>query len=201
MKTVVITGGIGSGKSVVCRYLAERYGWPVYEADSRVKQLYLQHPTLLSDIEDSLGVSLRDGDERFNPKLLADVIFRDPEALAKVEELVFPALTEDFEQWKMGHVDSRFVAIESATILEKPQLKDMGDIVVLIDAPVKVRTDRAAARDAVRSVCIQERIRNQKLMNDISEGVVECPADYRILNDRTPVELMQNIDNLVKILV
>lgn len=201
MKTVVITGGIGSGKSVVCRYLAERYGWPVYEADSRVKQLYLQHPTLLSDIEDSLGVSLRDGDERFSPKLLADVIFRDPEALAKVEELVFPALTEDFEQWKMRHVDSRFVAIESATILEKPQLKDMGDIVVLIDAPVKVRTDRAAARDAVRSVCIQERIRNQKLMNDISEGVVECPADYRILNDRTPVELMQNIDNLVKILV
>ena len=132
MNVVIMTGGIGSGKSIACRYLAEHYGWPVYEADRRVKELYLQHPTLLSDIENVLGVKLRNAEGDFDPKFLATMIFNDPVALLKVEEVVFPVLTEDFQKWKGLHKDRCFVVLESATILEKPQLKDMGDIVVLI---------------------------------------------------------------------
>ena len=71
MKVLVITGGIGSGKSMACRYLHSQYGWPVYEADTRVKELYASHPTLLSDIEAALGTDLRDADGVFNPKILA----------------------------------------------------------------------------------------------------------------------------------
>ena len=96
---VVVTGGIGSGKSEVCRLLNE-YGAARYDADERVKALYAAHPTLLSDISDRLGVDLCDGNGNFVPRILAERIFSDPEALAAVESLVFPALIEDFEAFR-----------------------------------------------------------------------------------------------------
>lgn len=198
MRVVVVTGGIGSGKSYVCRYLSARYGWPVYEADARVKELYQEHPTLLNDIEQALGVSVRNPDGSLASKLLADVIFKDPQALACVEGLVFPVLSEDFRQWKQGYEDCPFVLLESATILEKPQLEDMGDVVVLIDAPVHVRAARASVRDGVSDDAVRQRMGSQQLMNDISSGVVRCPADFCILNDKTPAELDKKLDILVE---
>ena len=195
---IVVTGGIGSGKSVVCRYLSRRYGWPVYEADARVKELYREHPTLLNDIEQALGVSVRNPDGSLASKLLADVIFKDPQALACVEGLVFPVLSEDFRQWKQRYEDCSFVLLESATILEKPQLKDMGDVVVLIDAPAYIRAARASVRDGVSEEVVMQRMSSQQLMNDISSGVVPCPADFCVLNDRTPAELEKKLDKLVE---
>ena len=75
MKTLVITGGIGSGKSEVCRIL-ERYGVVArYDADARVKALYSAHPTLLDDIEKALECRLRNDDGCFVPSLLSARIF------------------------------------------------------------------------------------------------------------------------------
>lgn len=198
MKVVVITGGIGSGKSSVCAYLEKAYGWPVYEADAKVKQLYVTHPSLLTDIENTLGLSLRDEAGDFKPSLLASVIFNDRDALIKVEDLVFPVLSEDFEHWKSQHSDRDFVILESATILEKPQLKGMGDVTVLIDAPLQLRQQRASLRDGVSAEMISRRMDSQTLMNDISSGKVESPAQYTVINDGTYDDLIQNIDNLVK---
>lgn len=198
MKVVVITGGIGSGKSSVCAYLEKAYGWPVYEADAKVKQLYVTHPSLLTDIENTLGFSLRDEAGDFKPSLLASVIFNDRDALIKVEDLVFPVLSEDFEHWKSQHSDRDFVILESATILEKPQLKGMGDVTVLIDAPLQLRQQRASLRDGVSAEMISRRMDSQTLMNDISSGKVESPAQYTVINDGTYDDLTQNIDNLVK---
>ena len=75
MKTVVITGGIGSGKSWACRYLSETFGWPVYDADTRVKELYGKSQMLLPSIEKRLGRSFRDESGIFCPAKLASVIF------------------------------------------------------------------------------------------------------------------------------
>lgn len=198
MKVVVITGGIGSGKSVASRYLHTRYGWPIYEADARVKQLYQQHPTLLSDIEGALGLSLRDESGKFVPQLLSQVIFSDANALAKVETLVFPVLTEDFMQWKSVHSDNDYGILESATILEKPQLAGIGDYVVLIDAPVDVRAERAAERNGVSIESILMRMECQSYMNDISNGVAVSPADYMIENAGTLEDLEAKVDKLVE---
>ena len=198
MKVVVITGGIGSGKSSVCAYLEKAYGWPVYEADAKVKQMYVTHPSLLTDIEKTLGLSLRDEAGDFKPSLLASVIFNDRDALIKVEDLVFPVLSEDFEHWKSQHSDRDFVILESATILEKPQLKGMGDVTVLIDAPLQLRQQRASLRDGVSAEMISRRMESQTLMNDISSGKVESPAQYTVINDGTYDDLTLNIDNLVK---
>ena len=79
---IVITGGIGSGKSEVCRILRKMGFCAQYNADTRAKALYEEHPSLLADIESALGCSLRDEDGRFVPARLAARIFNEPDSLA-----------------------------------------------------------------------------------------------------------------------
>ena len=197
MKVVVVTGGIGSGKSVACRMLEKQYGWPVYNADAKVKELYATSKTLLPSIEKALDINLRNAEGEFVPSLLAGRIFTDPQALAKVEELVFPELTSDFEGWKQNQGNVDFVILESATILEKPQLKGMWDVLILIDAPIELRRARAAARDGVSEEVSAHRMQSQKLMNEVSLGRVIPQADVVILNDSTESKLQEKLQNYV----
>ena len=120
MAVLVVTGGIGSGKSTVCRILAEKGLTFQYNADARVKMLYSHCPGLLDSIELALDVSLRDENGSFLPSSLAARIFSDKEALDKVESLVFPYLKADFESF-LSDSDADVVVFESATVLEKPQ--------------------------------------------------------------------------------
>ena len=189
MEILVVTGGIGSGKSEVCRILQQTYGCGVYNADRRVKLLYDTHSTLLADIEHLLGESLRDDEGRFIPARLSARIFSDNGLLRKVEGLVFPALTDDFKEWSKDFAGDRFVVFESATILEKPQLKGFGDKVVLVDADMETRLERACLRDSASKDNIAARMQNQKLMNSISSGEALPEVDAVIRNVGTLVEL------------
>lgn len=197
MKVIVVTGGIGSGKSSACRFLEKEYGWPVYYADGKVKELYAKSPDLLDRIEKALESRFRDENGVFVPSLLAAVIFSDKTALDKVESLVFPELISDFGQWKTEH-DSKYVILESATILEKPSLKGVGDITVLVDAPLGVRAARAAARDSVSETEIIRRMSQQPLMNSLSL-IGEYPdVDVVIINDSTEDELQEKLRKMAK---
>ncbi len=193
MKVIAVTGGIGSGKSAACRFLNRTYGWPVYDADRRVKELYEVHPTLLSDIEKALGRCFRDMEGNFSPRMLAEVIFSDKGALDIVEGIIFPILIADFAAWKRGQ-SSDCVVLESATVLEKQSLKDMWDVLLIIDAPAGVRAERAAERDGVSLDSVCARMACQPMMNAVSEGFVPSSADYVLINDSTE----QNMQNLLK---
>ena len=188
MKILVVTGGIGSGKSQVCRLLKERFRVPVYEADKRAKELYAEHPEILDTIESDLNAAVRNEEGEFVPKMLADIIFSDPSALLKVENILFPAMKRDFSEWaESKNVD--LVAFESATILEKPQFSGFGDFVLLVDAPISLRLKRAAERDCAEIDRIKARMDAQKLMNRLSEGGVDERIDYVIKNDLTLADL------------
>lgn len=198
MEILVVTGGIGSGKSEVCRILQHEYGYPVYNADQRVKQLYDSHPTLLADIEQMLGTSLRDEDGKFVPARLSERIFADKEILLKVEGLVFPALTDDFRYWSQNHDSESVVVFESATILEKPQLKGFGDKTVLVDSSVETRLERACRRDSATRESVSARMRNQKLMNSISDGETAADVDAVIRNDGSLDDLRMNTVKVIE---
>lgn len=182
MDILVVTGGIGSGKSEVCRILQKEFGCGLYNADQSVKRLYDTHPTLLEGIEEVTGTILRDDKGRFVPSRLSQKIFSDKELLLKVEDLVFPALTEDFMSWSQKYAGDRFIVFESATILEKPLLSGFGDKVILVDAPMRIRLERACSRDSSTSEAVSRRMMNQKMMNDISEGRIRPQADAVIHN-------------------
>jgi len=198
MKILVITGGIGSGKSVACSILEEKFGWKVYAADTKVKQLYMSHPTLLSEIERDMGMSLRNTQGDFIPHYLAERIFSDREALEKVESRVFPVLMEDFEKWKADNSHCDVLILESATILEKPQLAALGDYKVIIDAPFELRMKRASERDGVTVEKVRMRGRNQTLMNEVSRGVRADMADEVIVNDGDMAEFEEKLLDLRK---
>ena len=189
MKVLVVTGGIGSGKSEVCRLMADMGLDLQYDADRRVKMLYDVHPGLLADIESALGCGLRDADGKFVPSLLAERIFTDRDALNKVENLVFPALMEDFETFCTDHPDRKIVVFESATILEKPQFDGFGDFVILVDAPFDLRLSRACSRDNKDKEAVMTRMSNQTLMNSLSDGGSDPRIDAVIMNDGTKAEL------------
>ena len=198
MKILVITGGIGSGKSEVCRILHELYGCGVYNADERVKLLYDIHPTLLNDIETLIGESLRDDEGRFVPSRLSARIFADRKILRDVEGLVFPALIEDFHSWAKKYEDDRFVVFESATILEKPELAGFGDKVILVDSLFETRLERACKRNSVPRESVYARMMNQKMMNGISCGEIEPEVDAVIHNLGTLSDLKYSVIRTIK---
>lgn len=193
MKILVITGGIGSGKSEVCRILAQKGLTVQYNADAKVKELYDTVPGLLESIEDRLGCSLRDEAGKFVPRCLAQRIFVDRQALETVESLVFPALMEDFLAFA-GNSGCPFVVFESATILEKPQFDGFGDKVILVDAPVSMRMERACRRDGADREAVKARMANQKKMNALSEGATDPRIDAVIVNDGSIAILEQKIE-------
>lgn len=193
MKILVITGGIGSGKSEVCRILAQKGLTVQYNADAKVKELYDTVPGLLESIEDRLGCCLRDEAGKFVPRCLAQRIFVDRQALETVESLVFPALMEDFLAFA-GNSGSPFVVFESATILEKPHFDGFGDKVILVDAPVSMRMERAYRRDGADREAVKARMANQKKMNALSEGATDPRIDAVIVNDGSIAILEQKIE-------
>ena len=178
MKVLAVTGGIGSGKSEVCRILAENGLTLQYNADSRAKALYVECPGLLDEIEKSLDCTLRDVDGNFVPSRLAAVIFSDSAALEKVEALLFPEMIRDFHRCMAAAAEDQIVVFESATFLEKKQFDGFADIVLLVDAPFEA---------------IMARMKSQKLINELSEGLEDSRINHRVLNYGTRQELEQNV--------
>ena len=134
MKTVVVTGLIGSGKSAVCALLEQR-GIPVYNADERTKALYDRRPSLVARLEKALGKPLRLPEGGLDRKALAAVIFSDAAAREKLEGIVYPLVMQDFLRWKARQKgDIPFVVLESAVLLSKPLFDGTYDAAVLVTA-------------------------------------------------------------------
>ena len=184
---IVVTGGIGSGKSEVCRMLKDMYGLPLYEADRKAKELYVRHPELLESIEKAFGTAFRNEQGVFQPYLLAQRIFGDKAVVAVVESLLFPYMIADFNDFASS--SGNIIIFESATVLEKPQFKGFADKVILVDAPFDVRLDRACRRDEATREHVIARMQGQKLMNEFSEGLVPVQVDEIIMNNGTVEEL------------
>ena len=142
MRTILVTGPIGSGKSEVCKYLAS-LGFPVYECDARTKMLYSLVPGLKCSIEERLGL----------PWSEIGRVFAEPDKLRTLEEMVYPHVLEDLKAWKAAQKTS-LLFVESAIALDKPQFDGLYDKVLLITAPYEVRVQRnpkAAERDALQA--------------------------------------------------
>ena len=197
MKTVILTGGMGSGKSAVCAFL-KAHGVPVYDSDSRTKSLYDRDPSLVLRLETALDTGLRTADGRLDRAALASLIFRDPARKATVEALVHPAVLADFRRWKRWHRPKGwtygpvpFVVLESAIILSCPVFDGVGDRTVLVDAAEEVRLARAVARDGSDPEAALRRIRQQHfdltrvdavLQNDGSLADLAAETDRVFLN-------------------
>lgn len=174
-----ITGGIGSGKSIVSRLLTLT-GIPVYQTDTEAKRL------MLSDTGIREGLTTLAGNEVYNEKglnkaFLASYIFGHPEHLKQVNAIVHPRVRDDFRLWA-GKARQEIVAMESAILLEAGFTNEV-DKIVMVYAPSEVRIARAIRRDSATRKEVERRIQSQ--MDDEKK---RGAADFVIVNDgETPL--------------
>lgn len=176
-----ITGGIGSGKSLVCQLL-EVMGIPVYISDAETKQLMVTDPFIRKELVALLGEGVYAGGS-LNKTLLASYLFSCPEHAKQINGIIHPRVKDDFRRWAQEHTTySTIAAIESAILIEAGFAGEV-DVVVMVYAPEEVRIERAVKRDASSRELIEKRIRSQ-----MSDEEKRNQADFIIVNDgETPL--------------
>lgn len=182
MLRVGITGGIGSGKSTVCRVL-EVLGVPVFDADTEAKRLMNEDSGLRSELIAAFGSSIFP-DGVLDRKALAEIVFSDVVALTRLNELVHPRVRARFADWT-STVTKPYVVQEAAIMIGTGGARLM-DHVVAVTAPVELRIARVMARDGVPRSAVEARIKNQP-----SDAEMTASSDTVILNDERQLVIPQ----------
>lgn len=171
MITLGITGGIGSGKSIVSHVL-QTLGIPVYDSDSRAKWLNDHSPIIRKGLTDLIGSEVYDG-ECLRRDRLAAAIFASHNLLRQVNAIIHPEVKNDFLRWRAS-CPSDLSGLESA-ILHSSGFHTLCDSIIRVDAPEEIRIERATARDGASAEAIRKRIQSQRAEET-------APADYIIMN-------------------
>jgi dephospho-CoA kinase len=145
MKVIGITGGIGSGKSVVSSVFRQ-LGIPVYDADRAVHGLYEKFPDLVRRIAEEVSPEVVDARGRIDRKRLGSVVFSDEQLLKRLNRIVHPAVKKDFKEWMGRHRSAPYVLKEAAILFESGTDKDC-DSVITVVAPEELRIQRVRDRD------------------------------------------------------
>ena len=187
MKVLGITGGIGSGKTVVSEILKIK-GIPVYNSDLEAKRLMETSPAIREKLSGHFGENLYENDT-LNKKLLASIIFDCSEKLTFVNSVVHPEVYQDFKEWKES-TNVEWVGMESAILFESG-FNQYADFCLLVSAPIELRIQRTQKRDRLDREAVLNRIRNQ-----MPEEEKQSLADFTIVNDNRQAVLPQ-IENLI----
>ncbi|WP_163325350.1 dephospho-CoA kinase [Draconibacterium mangrovi] len=153
-----ITGGIGSGKSVICQVF-KLLGAPVFEADAWAKKLVNTHPEIKTGLIDWYGPDIYSPNGTIDRKKLAGIIFTDSTQLKKVNELIHPVVRQEFMIWA-DKQSSPYVVHEAAILFESGFYKMM-DNTILVTAPENMRIDRVTKRDGSTIEAVKERMDKQ----------------------------------------
>jgi len=175
MLRVGITGGIGSGKTTVCK-IFESIGIAVYYADAQAKELMYRDPNLKSAIKALLGTEAYHSNGRPNRKVIATKIFADKALLQGINQLVHPAVRAHFLLWSQQQT-SAYVLQEAALLVENGSYQQM-DALITVTAPLPIRVARVMARDKVTESAVMARVSSQ-----LPEEEKVAVADYVINND------------------
>jgi dephospho-CoA kinase len=188
MLKIGITGGIGSGKTTVCKVF-ETLGIPVFYADTVAKGIMVIDPLLISGVKETFGPLSYLEDGTLNNKHIANIVFNDPAELAKLNQLVHPAVFRAFDSW-VETVDSRapYILKEAALLFESESYK-MCDQSILVIAPHKLKLERVIARDALTADQVTARM--DKQFSD--EKKMEL-ADFILYNNESQSVIAQVMD-------
>lgn len=192
MIKVGVTGGIGSGKSTVCKVFAA-LGIPVFDADVTARQLMNNDPTLLKQLVHLFGPSIYLPDQTIDRKYLAGIVFNNPTLLHELNNIVHPAVRDAFNRW-LEQQKAPYIIHEAAILFESGFYKMM-DKTITVVASESERISRVTSRDRLTAEQVRERIRNQ--WNDEQRMKL---ADFVIRNNNTDLITPQimEIDKILK---
>jgi dephospho-CoA kinase len=182
-----ITGGIGSGKSLVSKIFAV-LGIPVYDADSHAKELMTTDGILVSGIKKEFGDLSYHTNGALNREYLAQHVFTNEEKLKVLNALVHPRVAVDYDRWSKEQQEVPYVLKEAALLFEAASHKAL-DKIIVVSAPLELRIKRVLKRDTHRSV---EQIK-AIVEKQMPEEEKLKRADYIVVNDETQLVTSQVI--------
>jgi dephospho-CoA kinase len=182
---VGITGGIGSGKSVICKIFT-CLGVPVYDADSRAKSIMTTDGILIAQIKKEFGDLAYLSDGSLDREYLSRVIFENQEKRTLLNQMVHPRVAADTDRWLDQNREATYVVREAALLIESGAYLRV-DKVLLVTAPEELRIKRVLARDPHR---LREEV--VKIMaTQLPEEEKKKVADVVVYNDETQLLVPQ----------
>ncbi len=188
-----ITGGIGSGKSLACKYF-EKLGYPVIYADKVAKELYASNKQLIKKLVAEFSSGILDENGNFSRANARKIIFSAKRNIPRVNRIVHPFVFKEMDRL-YAKIKDRIVLFEAAIMFESGSAERM-DYVVLIYANKEVRIKRIIGRDGVKRKNVENLM---KLQLDEKEKAER--ADFIIKNNSTSAELYKNVKAFSKILI
>ncbi|WP_175403977.1 dephospho-CoA kinase [Mucilaginibacter sp. PPCGB 2223] len=184
MLKIGITGGIGSGKSTISKVF-EVLGIPVFYADDAAKEVMTADPVLISALKETFGDEAYFSDGSLNRKYIANIVFNDPQQLAKLNAITHPAVFRAFDTWLEQTHHAPYVMKEAALMFESGSAK-LCDKNILVYAPLAMRIDRVVKRDNLSKAEVESR--NARQFTDEQKMKL---ADYVITNDDSQLVIPQ----------
>lgn len=189
-KIIGITGGIGSGKSTVAKFIEER-GFPVYNSDFWAKEIVNFDENLKSKIKNLLGeIAYSDG--KYDRKFVAAMVFNDENLLRSLNQIIHPAVKNHFENWVSGQ-NSEFVFKETALLFEL-RLNENCYKTILVTADEEIRIRRAMERDGrsreeILAIISRQMPESEKIK--LADFVIQNNASLQALETETFTVLEQ----------
>ncbi len=193
MLKVGITGGIGSGKSTVCRVFSV-LGIPVFNADVEAGRLQNEDPEIISELIEIFGSKIYSSEGSLNRKRLASIVFNNSELLDKLNCIIHPAVHREFEKWSACNPNFPYVIYEAAILFETGSYRNF-DFTILVVADEQERIERVSKRDHSRSEDVLQRMNHQ-----LKDKEKIKMADFVIENNDNQLIISQilKLDQLLK---
>lgn len=191
MKKVGVTGGIGSGKTAVCRLLAT-LGAQVFYADAEAKRLMVEHPAVREEITAAFGPESYHADGSLHRAHLAAQVFGDEARVARINAIVHPRVYEAFvTAAQAAEVAGVPLMVKEAALIYETGGDAHLDAVVVVDAPREARLARVTARDGVTEAQVAARMAHQLPPEELRRR-----ADFLLVNDGTLEDLRPQVEAL-----
>ncbi len=185
---VGITGGIGSGKSLVCQ-IFKTLGVPVYDADSQAKVLMMTDTVLIEQIKKEFGQTSYRADGSLDRKYLSSATFGKKDRLEKLNSLVHPRISADYIHWANEQIGVPYILREAALLYEVGANASI-DKMIVVSAPEGIRIKRVSLRDPQRTIEQIKAIINSQWPEE--EKLKR--ADYIIYNDDSRMVIPQVLE-------
>src|SRR5688572_12725570 len=187
-----ITGGIGSGKTLVCEVL-EEIGIPVYYADIEAKLLLETNQSIVDGVTRIIGPEAYDSEGKANRGVISSVVFADENKLNDLNALIHPMVQKHYRDWVGSHIGKTLIGKEAAIMFESGADRDM-DYIIAVTAPENIRIQRVIKRDDKTEEEIRKIITQQLPAMEVTNR-----SDFEIINDGETLVLPQLLDILNKI--
>ncbi len=174
--SIGLTGGIGSGKSLVADFF-KLLGIPVYISDLEAKKLMQTNRLVRENLIDAFGEVVYSDSGELNRSELAKIIFNNGDALKKVNSIVHPQVRLHYKEWLSQHVGASYVIQESAILFDTGLYKNF-DKIITVTADKEIRLNRVVERDSCSRESVLERMGKQ-----ISEQEKIEKSDFVIYNN------------------